>query len=202
MWADDALTCTKIVLNGNLLGGGCPFSLPVSGVVINRSPFAGGFAAMPHGRVSMALTVMRALLAVLFSVGDAVGSWALLIAVCTTAALQLALLLRYLPYYDPQCNAMHGALATLYTWATVCTVIAKVCSLHSTRVVPYRSVLCWTQACVLLFHTRVPPAPCILMEGTQYMPIGWMDGLQHCESGGDMLWACGKGELKLRMQLL
>ena len=153
MWADDALTCTKIVLNGNLLGGGCPFSLPVSGVVINRSPFAGGFAAMPHGRVSMALTVMRALLAVLFSVGDAVGSWALLIAVCTTAALQLALLLRYLPYYDPQCNAMHGALATLYTWATVCTVIAKVCSLHSTRLVPYLSVLCWTQAFVLLFHT-------------------------------------------------
>ena len=97
-----------------------------SALFVDRDPKSDSFVAMPHGRVSMALCVMKVLLAVAFGLHHVLGGAALLAVTSASALTQLYALFTYLPFFNPDCMALHASFATLHAWATVCAVAAAV----------------------------------------------------------------------------
>ena len=97
----------------------------MSGILIDRNPDSEFVLAKPHGRVGMAVCVVKVVLALVFSL-QSVSASVLLAVLAVSAAVLLYGYLYFLPFYTPTVNSYHCAFAMLYAWGVFCTVIAFV----------------------------------------------------------------------------
>ncbi len=94
---------------------------------INRDPRSQDPSAKPHGRIDMALTCCRVLLALgaALTTSGHLSTAAYCGLVCVIAAVQLLTLVSYQPLHSAHWNCYNGAFAAQFGWAAAMTLLGS-----------------------------------------------------------------------------
>jgi hypothetical protein len=133
MWMDSGLGCESggrvaiAVLLGLMLVVFVGMSLFVAAVFVERDPASDSWAAQSHGRVTVAVLLIKLLLAFLFNaVPDKfVGSGGMTVLLILLGLLWTYLMWRQMPYTHAHVNALQTGLALGFTWVSVCLGLAQ-----------------------------------------------------------------------------
>lgn len=90
----------------------------------DRNPLSDNITSMVHGRVAVAMILLKAALALVFTQVNTISAWWTAITCILTGVAWLSMFVVFLPYYSHAMNKMQAAFAFVYLWAGICLGLA------------------------------------------------------------------------------
>jgi len=95
-------------------------------IFFDSHPLTSDLAGKAHGRVEFAMLLLRSLLVVMVqTAGPYIGPWPVIATLVVAGAVWMALYLAYLPFTSHAVNQAQIAVATLFTFASLCLVAGQ-----------------------------------------------------------------------------
>ena len=104
----------------------CSFPCPVMACFFDRNPLSANILARSHGRVEAAMVAVKTVLVLMAAVQEYMSPYIRVTVVISASIIMTYGYLNYLPFYTPFVNSMHVAFSAVFSWASLCLLLAIV----------------------------------------------------------------------------